>query len=228
MLHGSMVNIDLVSRLDEALQSSGLVARGVFKPVEECPKECPPFLSGVLIGHFGGGFWPVFKKWHLQNQNALNPLDTWSKDVLDSVANQFGATAVYPSDKPYFPFQQWAKQAEGLKLSPLGLLIHPRAGLWHAYRGALLFEQAINYVPPALKPHPCDTCDKKACLTSCPVDAVKPIKFNVAACRNHLEQAQGQPCMTGGCLARNACPVGAQFRYTENQQAFHQKAFASV
>ncbi len=32
--------------------------------------------------------------------------------------------------------------AEGLKPSPLGLLMHPEYGLWHGYRGAILFGEA--------------------------------------------------------------------------------------
>ena len=57
--------------------------------------------------------------------------------LFDSAA-EIGGQAIFPSDKPYMPFQQWAMQAEGLKKSPLGMLIHPVYGLWHAYRGAIL------------------------------------------------------------------------------------------
>ncbi|MGL4406309.1 MAG: hypothetical protein ACRCT6_11145, partial [Notoacmeibacter sp.] len=139
------MNIELKNRLDEALLFSGLISRGGFA----CG-EVAPFQSGVLIGHLGGGFWPAFQKWRLENGTASNPLDTWSKVVLDPIANEIGGRAVYPSDQPYLPFQQWAKQAERLKPSPLGLLIHPRAGLWHAYRGAILFEHSFNYEKPVL------------------------------------------------------------------------------
>ena len=35
-------------------------------------------------------------------------------------------------------------RAEGLKPSPIGILMHPQFGLWHAYRGALLFDVEIE------------------------------------------------------------------------------------
>ena len=67
---------------------------------------------------------------------------------IGAVAATFGARAVSPSDRPYLPFQQWAMRAEGLKPSPLGILMHPRYGLWHAYRGALLFDAEIAVEAP--------------------------------------------------------------------------------
>lgn len=221
MLHGLTVSIELSQDVDVALAYSGLTTRGVFTLDDN-----PTFQSGVLIGHLGGGFWPNFQKWHLQHQDAANPLDAWSKTVIDSVAETVGGKAVYPSDQPYFPFQKWAKEAEGLKASPLGLLIHPTAGLWHAYRGAILFERVFDYEAILAAEYPCDRCDAKPCLTACPVNAVQLSAFDFNACRNQLAQPQGQPCLTNGCLARNACPVGQEFRYSAEQQTFHQRAFA--
>ena len=85
-----------------------------------------------------------------------NPLDTWSREVIGAVAETFGARAVSPSDRPYLPFQQWAMRAEGLRPSPLGILMHPQYGLWHAYRGALLFEDEIAFERLAAELHLCD------------------------------------------------------------------------
>ena len=81
-------------------------------------------------------------------QELANPLDTWSREVIGEVAEEFGARAVSPSDRPYLPFQQWAMRAEGLRPSPLGILMHPEYGLWHAYRGALLFDVEIPIQAP--------------------------------------------------------------------------------
>ena len=132
-------------KLSRALAQHGLIPRGGFNfsPDETAPSgpAGSPAKSILLVGQAGDAPWPHFLRWRrAQAQNLANPLDTWSRQVIGDVAKQFGACAVSPSDRPYLPFQQWAMRAEGLKPSPLGILMHPRYGLWHAYRGALLFD----------------------------------------------------------------------------------------
>ncbi|CAN7482360.1 ferredoxin [Rhizobium sp. LjRoot30] len=181
----------------------------------------------VLLGNIGGSLWPAFARWH-EDHPVADPLDTWSKSVIRPVAETFGAAAFFPSDPPWQPFQQWAKRAEGLKPSPLGILIHPRYGLWHGYRGALAFRQAFSPAP-AFSPeqHPCDVCKTKPCLHGCPVDAVTADGFDVSGCRTHLATAAGQAgCMQAGCLAREACPVGLDYRYPAAQLRFHMAALS--
>ncbi len=116
-------------------------------------------------------------------------------------------------------------RAEGLKASPLGILIHPQFGLWHGYRAALAFDRPLPQTgsPPAA--HPCDACLDKPCLSSCPVGAVTPVSFDVVACRTHLATPEGERgCMAGGCLARGQCPVGSSYRYEPAQLRFHMAA----
>jgi hypothetical protein len=139
---------------------------------------------------------------------------------------EFGARAVSPSDRPYLPFQQWAMRAEGLKPSPLGILMHPTYGLWHAYRGALLFEDELGLAEPHAAIHLCDTCIDKPCLKSCPVDAYSTAGFDYPACLAHVRGGNGEPCRSGGCLDRNACPYGTEYRYPPEVQAFHMESFA--
>ena len=42
------------------------------------------------------------------------------------------------------------------------------------------------------------------------------------ACRG----AEARLAASGGCLDRNACPYGTDYRYGADQQAFHMAAFA--
>jgi epoxyqueuosine reductase QueG len=145
--------------------------------------------------------------------------------VIRAVATEFGARAVSPSDRPYLPFQQWAMRAEGLKPSPLGILMHPEYGLWHAYRGALLFDVEVLIQAPHEVIHLCDLCPGKPCLKSCPVDAYSQAGFAYQACLGHVRGPSGEPCRIGGCLDRNACPYGTAYRYPADEQAFHMAAF---
>ncbi len=174
--------------LEEALETSGICLRGVVSfadgdgPVLADRSRAQ---SVVLLGNVGGSIWPAFSMW--RGTHAGNdPLDAWSKTVIDPIAQRFGATAFYPSDPPYMPFQQWAMRAEGLKASPLGILIHPEYGLWHGYRGALAFRSAIPAEPPASRSSPCESCSEKPCLLTCPADAISPAGFAVGPCRTNL------------------------------------------
>lgn len=219
----------LLSEIEAALRPNGLFARGVAVFGDG---EGPLLSNGtsarsvVLVGNVGGSLWEPFERWRKENadHSIEHPLDTWSKTVVGAVAARFGASAYYPSDPPYQPFQQWATRAEGLRASPLGILIHPEYGLWHGYRGALGFAAALPASGRA-GDHPCHTCRDKPCLTSCPVAAIQPQRFNVGECRSHLADPAGQvSCMMQGCYARNICPIGKRYRYPEGQIRFHMQA----
>ena len=222
----------LLEEISAALGEHGLIQRGglVFGAGEKAPPgpSGSPARSVLLVGQAGAAPWPRFSRWREQQPADLeNPLDTWSRAVIGEVARQFGARAVSPSDRPYLPFQQWAMRAEGLKPSPLGILMHPEYGLWHAYRGALLFEVEIPIQAPRISSHLCDACVGKPCLKSCPVGAYSESGFDYGGCLAHVRGADGAACRGTGCLDRNACPHGAQYRYPAQVQAFHMASFAS-
>jgi ferredoxin len=217
--------------LRAALEPRGIFPRGVVNFDGDGPLLAGgmPARSVVLLGNVGGSIWEPFSRWRLQVENIAlqDPLDDWSKAVIRPLATRFGATAYFPSDPPWQPFQQWAMRAEGLRASPLGILIHPEYGLWHGYRGALGFAVSIDGGPQFAADHPCDGCAAKPCLSSCPADAVTSEGFNVAGCRSHLRAIEGRAgCIALGCMARAACPVGAAFRYPPAQLAFHMAALS--
>jgi len=222
-----------VEDLAAALSANGLILRGgfTFADSEGVPNgpSGVPARSVLLVGQAGAAPWPYFLRWREQQSQAIaNPLDSWSRKVIGAVAETFGARAVSPSDKPYVPFQQWAMRAEGLKPSPLGILMHPQYGLWHAYRGALLFEEELPLQAAEIAPHLCDACVEKPCLKSCPVDAYSAEGFAYQSCMAHVRGANGEPCRSGGCLDRNACPYGTAYRYPPEVQTFHMAAFAGL
>ncbi|MBB4066925.1 ferredoxin [Gellertiella hungarica] len=182
----------------------------------------------VLIGNAGGSLWPSFSAWRASrpDNGGTDPLDEWSKAMLRPVAQGAGATAFFPSDPPWQPFQQWAMRAEGLKPSPLGILIHPVYGLWHGYRGAFAFPDVPDDFAPTGRAgdHPCEACPDRPCLSSCPAAAIRREGFDYVACRTFLGGAEGRTCLEAGCVARNACPVGGAFRYPAEQIRFHMAA----
>ncbi len=201
------------------------------------PDQQPAVLLG-LVGIVGSTFWPHFRDSVFFHDGLANPLDRWSRSIAEPLAQRYGARALFPFDgPPYHPFQQWADRAEATQGSPLMLRIHPRYGLWHAYRFALALPAAaldrLGRLSPACasaevdaaSPSICASCASQACLQACPVSAFDGENYAHARCAAHLQTAAGQPCMQGGCLARRACPVGQEFRYQEAHAAFHMQAF---
>ena len=213
--------------------AAGLAVRGAFHP--QPPDNVPPLPDGrspatlVLLGWIGGEQWPAFAGSPEANDGVAHPLDRWSKRVVDDLAVRAGAAALYPfGGPPYLPFQRWAKRAEPVFPSPLGLFIHADHGLWHSYRGALALAERLDL--PAIEPrlHPCETCIAKPCLTTCPVSAFQPGAYDVDACVTHVKSTRGESCRLDGCLARRACPVGRSLHYGQDQASFYMRAFVAA
>lgn len=223
----------LEEELSAALGEHGLILRGASEASEE--DDLPSGPSGLpaksllLIGNAGAAHWPHFCAWRAkQPENVPDPLDAWTRAVVEPIAARFGARAAFPFDRPFPPFQRWAMRTEGLRPSPLGILMHPEYGLWHAYRAALLFDREISVRAPRTAVHLCDACAAKPCLSACPAGAYSEAGFGHAACLSHVRSDRGELCRADGCLARNACPAGTAYRYPPQVQAFHQAAFARL
>ena len=60
---------------------------------------------------------------------------------------------------------------------------------------------------------------------ACPVEAFAEGRYDVPKCVNHIAGPSGTECLTGGCLARRACPVGRDYAYAPDQARFHMEAF---
>lgn len=206
----------------DALAPHGLILRGGFRchPDDGTPTEVG---TVVMVGNAGPQMWHAFEA---ARPDSTDPLNDWTVKVLTAVADRFGARAVFPFEgPPYAPFLAWAKRAEPVFETPIGMLIHPEFGLWHAWRGALLFSENIEIPAVETRPAPCETCADRPCLTTCPVSAFSGDGYDVDACAAHLRTSQGADCLSEGCRARRACPVGTGYRYEPPQSALHMAAF---
>ena len=216
----------LYDHLNLRLESVGLCARGGLHLDPDLDRRAAEngFRTLVLAGNVGSSCWTHFESFRT-NDRGDDPLDAWSKSIGETIAAEFNCQALYPFDKPWWPWQNWCQRIEGLRPSPLGILIHPQYGLWHGYRVAFAFHEAIEVPPPVTLEHACDRCADKPCISHCPAAAVADTGFDLPGCRNHLTTPAGQAgCMTQGCLARNACPVGREYRYNAAQLRFHMAA----
>ena len=221
-----MIVGDVQAALDRA--AAGLLVRGGFHPV---PDDGVPVLPDgraaatvVMVGNAGSALWRAFAA-AVPRAAGADPLDGWLRPLLHAAARAVGGHAVRACDgPPYHPFQRWARRAEAVHTSPLGILIHPEYGLWHAYRAAFLFAPHHPVAAPHAAPSPCDGCADRPCLSGCPVGAFVPSGFDAAACLGHVDGPAGGPCRDGGCLARRACPVGRAHAYPPAAGRFHQAA----
>ena len=228
MLHLVPHPTDIAALLDPA----GLVLRGGFHPV---PDDGVPAMAGgaaartvLMIGNTGAPdgdpMWTEFAAARARFDGP-NPLDDWTRSVVDPLARTVGGAALYPfGGPPYLPFQRWAMRAEPVFPSPIGLLVHPQFGLWHGYRAALTFSERLPLPSRHEAESPCILCAGKPCLTACPVSAFTDAGYDTASCASHLESV-GNDCIGHGCRARRACPVAPERAPVPDQARFHMEAF---
>jgi hypothetical protein len=215
-----------IAEIRRAVIQSGLAFRGAFHPTQDdVSAESPPGTI-VLVGMVGRENWGTFETSPEFADGLPDPLDRWSRRTVAQLAKRLAARAVFPFDgPPFIPFLRWAQRADTLYPSPLGILIHPEFGLWHSWRGALLFDDRLDLPPKSQRPSPCEACKNKPCLSACPVGAFDGSGYHVDRCVAHIGNVHGRDCVAHGCLARRACPIGVEYRYSDEEAAFHMTAF---
>ena len=213
-----------------AVEAEGLASRGAFRVAAD--DAVPPFMDGtpaetlVLVGNTSPGMWTVFSASEEAADGAPDALDRWSRRVVSRLADTLGGAAHFPfGGPPWLPFIRWAQRAGPVHPSPIGPLVHPDFGLWHAYRGAIAFRERLDLSPRDDRGSPCENCPDRPCLSSCPVGAFSEAGYDVDGCVAHIAGPSGASCLGAGCLARHACPVGRNAVYSAPQAAFHMRAF---
>jgi len=209
--------------LEDALQPSGLKILGCFHTEEQS--------TFVLIGNAGPDMWCAFEA-SSYDEDHPDPLDDWSRRAIEKTAERLSSdlqcpiSTLFPFDgPPYHPFQRWAVRSGTAFLTPIGPLLHPVYGMWHAYRAALCIECLLELPVNDVSASPCATCADKPCLKTCPVDAFTAEGYDVPTCLDLLEKEPLGECSSTGCMARKACPVGQEFIYEKAQARFHMEKF---
>ena len=177
----------------------------------------------VLLGPHPDRFWPILRR--APEWEGPDPVDRWSARVIGAWAAEIGATPRFPFGGPPFePFLRWAAASGRCHPSPVGPLVHDALGLMVSFRGALHFAEAL--ARPAPPPLPCAGC-AAPCATACPVGALSADHpYDVPACHAFLDSPAGADCLSGGCLARRACPASAP--RPAAQSAHHMRHFHRV
>lgn len=210
-------------RLAALLAAERLGVLGGFHPG---PEKGVPEGTGTLLmlGPEEPGFWAHVTAQREFADGGPDPLDRWSARAIGRIAKECGAAALFPfGGPPFLPFIGWALRTGRAWQSPVGLLVHDRAGLMVSWRGALALPERLDLPEPGN--NPCISCAGRPCIAACPAHALHEGGYNVPLCHDHLEAPEGESCMTGGCLVRRACPVSQRHGRLAAQSAFHMRAF---
>ena len=112
--------------LDDIASAAQKQALSIFGALHPAPETAPEEIQTlVLLGPQEPGFWPYFSASPEARDGKPDPLDRWSKRVIDGLANDLSLRAFYPfGGPPYQPFIGWATASGRAHVSPVGLLVH--------------------------------------------------------------------------------------------------------
>ena len=215
----------MYAQVEAAAENAGLLVYGALHPRLSAPQT----LSGgtlILLGT-DSAFWPTFSESVEAKDTQRDPVDRWSRRIIDQLAANLGATSYYPfGGPPHAPFFSWALATKRAFSSPTMLLVHDTVGMMVSLRGALHFADEFDLPLPPLSQSPCETCIDQPCANTCPVGAMNTSgNYGLQNCYDFLDTVDGQSCMTQGCLARLSCPLSQKSGRDPAQTSHHMRYF---
>jgi epoxyqueuosine reductase len=224
----------MTSLVSSELAEAGLLLQGsialeeldvvTLRALDDAEVDHSPYRSMALFAQAGRLFWETNVADHL---NLDDPVDERAQAVVASWFRSSHPTALWETVYPgpaHIPLGKLAQRVGWGSSSPLGLTINKTFGLWLAHRIVVLtdleFDAAIDGQRQATVEHPCDTCADTPCIAACPVAAVSlGASYDVETCARH--RISDDTNCAQQCLARNACPVGAEHQYGALQMDHH-------
>ena len=174
----------------------------------------------LLTGHGGRLFW---QKLQAVGMETADPVDTFSTQLtIQFITDYLGNPPhllLYPFGDYLVPLTQLGEWVGWSHPSPIGQGISEQFGVWFAYRTAVLLNGNFPTTPRIQTTSPCQSCAEKPCITACPVGAAQEDTFHITPCVN-FRLSDHSPC-ADRCLARLACPVAPEHRYTLSQIQYH-------
>lgn len=199
----------------QAVFDLGALPVEVTAPVRASCASLHRYRQLILIGHAGRALW-----------ESVTASGTRSEDPIDD----FSAQAVrqwFAQRHPQNEYEILYPGTHMIGLQRLGLLagwhhaspfmvgIDGTWGTWYAYRAVIVADTHFEPTTPLSSEHPCQGCEPKICIASCPARAMDQGQFDLGKCIAYRKQ-EGSRCKTT-CLARVSCPVGSEHRYCDAQ-----------
>lgn len=207
--------------LRRSLDSAGLNLFSVLDSGATGDVSVPPDCQSVLlIGHSGDALWQQMPASYLSRRD---PVDEYTADTVARLLKQHCPgndwKILFPSQSPANAepnLQNLGRLAGWHNASPLGNGIHPRYGLWFAYRAVVALNENLLSGPKLPGNSPCISCEGTPCIAACPADALSfGAQPDLKSCVEY-RSAQDSVC-ADRCVARLRCPVAAEWRYSDQQ-----------
>lgn len=220
--------------LMQAMSAQGLNLHGCI-PMSTLPKawhaaapqagSALPSRGGLwVISHRGPALWRHLNRlwgegWATRSDQN-DAIDDWVRAEVSQALDAAGVRhqALFPGGDVALPLQALGESLAWGRASPMQISIHAEWGTWMAYRAVFWLDLPLPLWGQAQAAHPCEHCAHRACEQACPADALRPLWRGEACAQQRLRQAS--PC-ANNCLARRACPVGADWAYGDAQMAYH-------
>lgn len=178
-----------------------------------------PDALGILIGNTRK-LWPIFMQ-ALREDSSLqaepHPLDTYVTARLRSLATGvFGRSSQlvfsHATVPKAFPIQRLAEAVNFAALSPSHLSIHPQYGPWIALRAVVVVDVEGPPLAPLELSRPCRGCSAPCVPALNRALSVSTTPISAASIAEHAHD---------WIAVRDACPVGRDFRYGQEQLTYH-------
>lgn len=230
-------------KIEDYLQSHGLICHTFA--FEELPESIQKKLITTCDSHFndsylslianaGDKFWTAMQADKtLRSEKCLpadkqeNPVDEFSTAITNKLLKmakiENNADILYPNRFPV-PLIALGEHSGWSKPSPLGLGLHFEYGPWFAYRALVKTTHPLTMSSKVSNltqnKSACLTCIDTPCVNACPTGAVNSSEqFNISRCADYRVRADSTCKLQ--CHARNACPVGREYQYSQEQRAYH-------
>lgn len=221
--------------LMQAMSAQGLNLHGCI-PMTALPQALRQAVQGLepalpshgglwVIAHRGPAIWrhlsAIWGDGWASRCGLADAIDDWAQTTVSQALGAAGVRhrGLFPdASGAALPLQALGDHLAWGQPSPLQLSIHPEWGTWMAYRAVFWLDLPLPLWGQAQAAHPCDACVERACESACPADALRPRWRGEACAQQRLRDASS---CASDCLARRACPVGAEWAYGEAQMAYH-------
>lgn len=197
----------------------------IYRLLAEACTDLADYRQAIVIGHGGQALWRAVEP-RVANKNDTDPIDNF---VIETLQGFFAAhmpnlryQIVYPGPAPgsgFVPLQRLGDYAGWHHDSPFKVGINETWGSWFAYRAVVLADSNLAFSEPLRGESPCQACDDKPCITVCPAQAMIEQTLDLQRCIDY--RRQDQSLCADRCIARLACPVAPEHRYSIEQVKYH-------
>ena len=211
------------------LSNDGLNLHAIFN-IDEFPAEVitnlvthcdrlEQYRQLILIGHGGNRLWQTLKQAKIESHD---PIDDFTinaiRRLFETELKAHTYTILYP-DQQSVNLQKLGELAGWHHRSPFWIGINDTWGTWYAYRAVVVTDTVFQPTKQVASHSPCEQCTVKACVNTCPAQAITDDEFSIQTCIDYRKRSQSM-CKKR-CLSRISCPACSQHRYSDEQMNYH-------